>query len=88
MSEGVLKRCGHGHGFETRDAVDSSDELDFHPDPRPLLAGGHDQHADRLEPKTRKYEVARGADKSRVTGQGLAAGPRRGRDDFYITIRW
>ena len=67
----------------TRIAVHANDEPYFYTDPCSLLAGRHDPHTDRSEPETRKYEAARWAEKSRVTGQELAAGPRRGRDDFY-----
>ena len=67
----------------TRDAVDANDEPYFYTDPCSLLAGRHEPYTDRSEPETRKHEAARGADKSRVTGQELAAGPRRGRVDFY-----
>ena len=63
--------------------ADSSDEPYIHMDPHPLLAGGQNPHAGRLGPKTRKYEVARGAEKSRWTGQDQAAGPRRDRQNFY-----
>ena len=70
----------------TRIAVDANDEPYFCADPCFLLAGRHDPHTDRSEPETRKYEAARGAEKSRVTGQELAAGPRRGRVDFYSSI--
>ena len=68
-----------------RPAARVSDELDIYPAPRPLLVEGHrhSRNADRIGPKTRKYEAARWADESRVTGQERAAGPRRGRDDFY-----
>ena len=53
-----------------REAVDSSDELDIYPDPRPLFAGGHDPHADRLGPKTKECDNASEAGESRVaTGQ-------------------
>ena len=69
------------------EAADSSDELDIPPDPRTLLAGGHDQHADRLGPETRKYEAVRGAEKSRGTGHDLAAGLRRGWQSFYTIIK-
>ena len=72
-----------GRRDRTRNAVDASDEPYFHTDPCSLLAGRHEPYTDRREPETRKYEAARWADKSRTTGQGLAAGPRRGRDDFY-----
>ena len=64
-------------------AADSSDEPYIHMDPHPLLAGGQNPHAGRLGPKTRKYEVARGAEKSLWTGQDQAAGPRRDRQSFY-----
>ena len=63
--------------------ADSSDEPYIHMDPRPLLAGGQNPHAGRLGPKTRKYEVSRGAEKSRRTGQDQAASPRRDRQNFY-----
>ena len=67
----------------TRNAVDANDEPYFYTDPCSLLAGRHEPYTDRSEPETRRYEAARWADKSRVTGQELAAGPRRGEDDFY-----
>ena len=69
-----------------RTAVDSSDELDFYPEPRPLLVGGHDQYAARLGPKTRMYEEVRGAKKSRWTGQDSAAGLRRDQQNFYNPV--
>ena len=67
----------------TRIAVDANDEPYFYTDPCSLLVGRHEPYTDRSEPETRKYEAARWAEKSRVTGQELAAGPRRGLDVFY-----
>ena len=63
-------------------AVDSSDELDFYPDPPPLFVGGHDPHAGRLGPKTKECDNASEAGESRiVTGQVKAAGLNR--DEFH-----
>ena len=61
----------------TRRAVDASDEPDFHLDPHPLLVGGHDPYAGRLDPETRKCETARGVERSLWTGQNQTAGSRR-----------
>ena len=65
-----------------RSAASASDKLDIYPAPRPLLVEGHRHslNADRIGPVTREWETARRADESRVTGQELAAGPRRGRN--------
>ena len=72
----------------TRNAVDANDELDFYPDPHPLLVGGHEPHAGRLDPKTRKCETTRAAERSLWTGQNQTAGPRRvGENSYSITGR-
>ena len=67
-------------------AVDSSDEPDFHLDPHPLLVGGHEPYAGRLDPKTRKCETARAAERSLWTGQNQTAGPRRVGQNSYISL--
>ena len=69
-----------------RRAVGASDEPDFHLDPYPLLVGGHDPHAGRLDPKTRECETARGVERSLWTGQNQTAGPRRAGQNSYITL--
>ena len=65
------------------EAVDAGDEPDIHPDPRPLLVGGHSPYADRLDPVTRECEAARAAERSRGTGQYQTAGPRRAGQNSY-----
>ena len=71
-----------------RSAASASDKLDIYPAPRPLLVEGHRHslNADRIGPVTREWETARRADESRVTGQDLAAGPRRGRDASHTYL--
>ena len=67
-------------------AVDTSDELDFHPDPHPLFVGGQKPHADRLEPqKTKKCDNATMAGTSRrATGRAKEEAAGRGGDEFHI----
>ena len=69
-----------------RPAADSSDEPYIYTGPRSLLAGRHYPHADRVEPKTRKYEEVRWAEKSHQAGQEWMAGPRRYRENFYMPM--
>ena len=65
--------------------VDTSNELDLHPDPRLLSVGGQRPNADRLDPVTEKCDTARAAGLgSSRTGQSEAARPRR--DEFHITM--
>ena len=70
-----------------RNAVDASNEPDIHPDPHPLLVGGHDPHAGRLDPKTRECETARAAGRSLWTGQNQKAGPRRAGQNSYTILK-
>jgi hypothetical protein len=60
-------------------AVYTGDEPYIRTGPRPLLVGGQDQHAVRMDPQTRKCDNASRAGTYRgATGQVLnAAGPRR-----------
>ena len=81
----IVPRVHARHRSEMEVAVDSSDELDFYPDPRPLFAGGQKPHADRLEPqKTKKCDNATRAGTSRRATERAkdgAAGP--GGDEFH-----
>jgi hypothetical protein len=70
----------------TRNAVDANDELDFYPDPHPLLVGGQEPHAGRRDPKTRECETARAAEWSLWTGQNQTAGPRRAGQNSYRVL--
>ena len=63
----------------------SSDEPDIHLDPHPLLVGGHKPHAGRLDPKTRKCETIRAAERSLWTGQNQTVGPRRVGENSYTS---
>ena len=67
-------------------AADSGDEPYTSTGLRPLLAGGQEPHAVRLDPKTRMCDKAAGAGKSRgATGQAKeAAGP--GADEVHNTL--
>ena len=70
-----------------RPAADSSDEPYIYTGPRPLLVGGHDQHAVRMDPQTRKCDNASQAGINRgATGQVRnAAGLRR--DEFHTIVQ-
>ena len=83
----IVPRTHARHRSEVGEAVDSSDELDFYPDPHPLLAGGHEPYAGRLDPKTRKCETTRAAERSLWTGQNQTAGPRRVGENSYNSLR-
>ena len=82
----VVPRTHATNRSEVEVAVDSSDEPDFHLDPHPLLVGGHEPYAGRLDPKTRKCETTRAAERSLWTGQNQTAGPRRVGDNSYIYL--
>ena len=66
--------------------VDTGDEPYIYTGPRPLLVGGHDQHAVRMDPQTRKCDNASQAGINRgATGQVRnAAGLRR--DEFHTAV--
>ena len=76
----------HRSGMEV--AVDASDEPDFHLDPHPLLVGGHEPHAGRLDPKTIKCGTTRAEERSLWTGQNQTAGPRRVGENPYIVLKF
>ena len=82
----TVPRMHARHRSEMEVAVDSSDEPDFHLDPHPLLVGGHEAYAGRLDPKTRKCETTRAAERSLWTGQNQTAGPRRVGDNSYTSF--
>ena len=79
----IVPRMHARHRSEVEEAVDSSDEPDFHLDPHPLLVGGHEPYAGRLDPKTRKCETTRAAESSLWTGQNQTVGPRRVGENSY-----